>query len=248
MEVWNRNSFNLKEFKNKSIMVCTPTNKERIDFLSLLLELKIKWLDTNNVKSSDNEWLKEQNVIFFCYPKDGLGFVNDDTYEDVADDYKIIEWEIADKKTRGFEIVSDEFRKTNEEITLPTRGSKISAGYDFYSPIDIVIQPHSKVCVWSDIKAYMQEGEVLLLYVRSSIGIKRGLRLSNGTGVIDADYYSNSDNDGNIGISLHNYTDEPVTISKEERICQGIFIPFLVADNGNTDKERVGGIGSTGTK
>jgi dUTP pyrophosphatase len=148
-------------------------------------------------------------------------------------------------KIRGFEIVSDNHRKSQEEITLPTRGTKKSAGYDFYSPIDIQIQPNQKVCIWSDVKAYMQEGEVLLLFVRSSIGIKRGLRLSNSTGVIDSDYFSNEDNDGNIGIALHNYTDKIVTIEKGERVCQGVFAPFLVADNGNTDTERNGGIGST---
>ena len=150
---------------------------------------------------------------------------------------------------RGFKVVSDEHRKhKNTEIQLPTRGSKISAGYDFYSPIDMEIQPHQKVCIWSDVKSYMQEGEVLLLFVRSSIGIKRGLRLSNSTGVIDSDYYSNKDNDGNIGIALHNYTDKIVKIEKGERVCQGVFIPFLVADNGNTDIERNGRVGSTGTK
>ena len=151
-------------------------------------------------------------------------------------------------KMRGFEIVKEEMRKTKGEITFPTRGSKVSAGYDFYSPVDIILKPNEKTCVWSDIKAYMQEGEVLLLFVRSSIGIKKGLALSNGTGVIDADYYSNSSNDGNIGIALYNYSDKIVEIKKGERICQGVFIPFLEADNGNTDKKRVGGIGSTGTK
>lgn len=151
-------------------------------------------------------------------------------------------------KMRGFEIVKEEMRKTKGEITLPTRGSKVSAGYDFYSPVDIILKPNEKTCVWSDVKAYMQEGEVLLLFVRSSIGIKKGLALSNGTGVIDADYYSNSSNDGNIGIALYNYSDKIVEIKKGERICQGVFVPFLEADNGNTDKKRVGGIGSTGTK
>lgn len=151
-------------------------------------------------------------------------------------------------KIRGFEIVKEEMRKTKGEITLPTRGSKVSAGYDFYSPADITLKPNEKTCVWSDVKAYMQEGEVLLLFVRSSIGIKKGLALSNGTGVIDADYYSNSSNDGNIGIALYNYSDKIVEIKKGERICQGVFVPFLEADNGNTDKKRVGGIGSTGTK
>ena len=153
------------------------------------------------------------------------------------------------EEVRGFKVVSDEFRKhPNVEIQLPTRGSKISAGYDFYLPCDLILQPGEKTCVWSDVKAYMQEGEVLMLHVRSSIGIKKGLMLSNITGVIDADYYNNPNNDGNIGIALYNYSNETVELKRGERICQGVFIPFLVADNGNTDKERTGGIGSTGSK
>ena len=153
------------------------------------------------------------------------------------------------RKIRGFEVVSDEFRKhPNVEIQLPTRGSKISAGYDFYLPCDLILQPGEKTCVWSDVKAYMQEGEVLMLHVRSSIGIKKGLMLSNITGVIDADFYNNPNNDGNIGIALYNYSNETVELKRGERICQVVFIPFLGADNGNTYKERTGGIGSTGSK
>jgi len=91
----------------------------------------------------------------------------------------------------------------------------------------------------------MQEGEVLILDVRSSIGIKKGLMLANTIGIVDQDYFSNKDNDGNIGICLYNMTDKPVHIEQFERIAQGIFIPFLVSDNGNTDEERTGGIGST---
>ena len=104
-------------------------------------------------------------------------------------------------KIRGFEIVRNEMRKNKEvNISLPTRGTKSSAGYDFYSPIDTTIKPHEKQVIWTDIKSYMQENEVLMIYVRSSIGIKKGLVLANGTGIIDKDYYNNSDNDGNIGI------------------------------------------------
>ena len=83
---------------------------------------------------------------------------------------------LADRvRNRGFEIVNEGSKKNKGiDITLPTRGTQYSAGYDFYSPIDIEIQPHDKVCIWSDVKAYMQEDEVLMLYVRSSIGIKKG--------------------------------------------------------------------------
>ena len=149
-------------------------------------------------------------------------------------------------KIRGFEVVSDSFRKHKDvEIKLPIRATKISAGYDFSSPISITIQPKSKEIIWTDVKSYMQEGEVLILDVRSSIGIKKGLMLANTIGVVDMDYFSNINNDGNIGICLYNMTDEPVHIEQFERIAQGIFIPFLVSDNGNTEEERKGGIGST---
>jgi len=149
-------------------------------------------------------------------------------------------------KIRGFEVVSDSFRKHKDvEIKLPIRATKISAGYDFSSPISITIQPKSKEVIWTDVKSYMQKGEVLILDVRSSIGIKKGLMLANTIGVVDMDYFSNINNDGNIGICLYNMTDEPVCIEQFERIAQGIFIPFLVSDNGNTEEERKGGIGST---
>lgn len=148
---------------------------------------------------------------------------------------------------RGFKEVKKEFKKHNEAVTLPTRGSKYSAGYDFYSPERIVIQPFGKSdVIATDVKAYMQDGEVLILHVRSSIGIKRGLTLSNCTGVIDKDFYSNPDNDGNICFVLQNNTDKKQVIEKGERVMQGIFMPFLIADNDEAVSERLGGIGSSG--
>lgn len=151
-------------------------------------------------------------------------------------------------KIRGFEVIKNSMRKTLGDIILPTRGSKTSAGYDFYSTEEFTLQPQESKLIWTDIKAYMQEEEVLELYVRSSIGIKKSLMLKNLTGIIDADYYENESNDGNIGICLYNYGDKEVSIEKGERIAQGIFKQFLLADNGNTDKKRTGGTGSTGTK
>ena len=146
-------------------------------------------------------------------------------------------------KIRGFELVKDEKRKTEGKVILPTRGSKVSAGYDFYSPVDITIEPNKIGKIWTDVKAYMGNTECLILNVRSSMGGK--FMLANTQGWIDADYYSNLNNDGNIGIFLKNISDESITIKKGERVAQGAFFNFLVADNGNTDNERVGGFGST---
>ena len=150
-------------------------------------------------------------------------------------------------KTRGFEIVDDKFRKyPNVDIQLPKRGDSRSAGYDFYSPCDITLQPGEKILLFSDVKAYMQDDEVLMLYVRSSIGIKKGLVLSNGTGIIDSSFYNNPSNNGNIGIALHNTTDKIVEIKQGERVIQGIFMKYLVADEDNViHQDRTGGIGSS---
>lgn len=151
------------------------------------------------------------------------------------------------EKIRGFECVIEEHRRGTMDYILPVRGSSKSCGYDFSSPIDVVIEPKSSVLIWSNIKAFMQDDEFLQLHVRSSVGIKKSLMLKNVTGIIDSDYYSNLTNDGNIGLCLYNMTDEAVVIEKGERLVQGIFMKYLVADNDvYLSDERTGGIGSTG--
>lgn len=148
---------------------------------------------------------------------------------------------------RKFEVVRDEFRKNpNVDIKLPTRGSKNSAGYDFYSPIDITIQPNESVMVWTDIKANMYYDNVLMLFVRSSMG-KHPVVISNGTGIIDSDYYSNEGNDGNIGFRLLNLGTTPYEINVNDRIGQGVFLKYGTVKDDNTTTERKGGFGSTGT-
>lgn len=151
------------------------------------------------------------------------------------------------EKIRGFEAVTEEMRKGTMDYILPVRGSSKSAGYDLASPIDVIIEPHSSVLVWTNIKVYMAEDELLQLHVRSSIGIKRNLMLKNTTGIVDSDYYSNESNDGNIGLALYNTGDEAVVIQKGERLVQGIFMKYLTVDNDTFLKdERTGGIGSSG--
>lgn len=152
-------------------------------------------------------------------------------------------------KQRGFEIVDDEFLKENGSAILPVRGDRRSAGYDFFIPVEVTIEPKSSKLVWTNIKAYMQEDEVLQLHVRSSIGIKKGLRLKNVTGIIDSSYYNSIDENGNIGICLYNPTNETITLKSGERVAQGIFQKYLVADNDTyLNETRTGGIGSTGVK
>lgn len=151
-------------------------------------------------------------------------------------------------KTRGFEEVEKKYKKHNCETTIPTRGSKNSAGYDLYSKENIDIKPSEKYLFWTDIKSYMMPNEVCQIYVRSSIGVKKGLVLCNQVGIIDSDYFENPDNDGNIGVCLRNETNVIQTIKKGERIAQAIFMIYQIADDIISLNDRLGGIGSTDKK
>jgi dUTP pyrophosphatase len=146
---------------------------------------------------------------------------------------------------RRFEVVKDEFRKNpSVEIKLPTRGSKNSAGYDFYSPVDAVIQPNEMAMIWTDVKASMYYDNALIIIPRSSMG-KHPIMISNTVGLIDSDYYGNESTDGNIGFRLFNLGTTPYEIKAGDRIGQGIFINYKTVKDDNTTAERKGGFGST---
>ena len=146
---------------------------------------------------------------------------------------------------RYFEVVRDEFRKNpNVEIKLPTRGSKSSAGYDFYSPVDVTINPGEMEMIWTDIKAHMYYDNALIIIPRSSMG-KHPIMISNTVGLIDSDYYGNESTDGNIGFRLFNLGTTPYEIKAGDRIGQGVFIPYKTIKDDNTTTERIGGFGST---
>ena len=150
-------------------------------------------------------------------------------------------------KIRGFEHVSPQFRKyPDTEIQLPRRAESGACASDVYAPVDVTLQPNEQVLIWTDIKAYMQEGEVCIANVRSSQGKPR-IRLANTQGWIDQTYYENNSNDGNIGIYLSNEGSAPYEIKIGDRIAQLMFIPYLVPDNDNPiHSERNGGFGSSG--
>lgn len=148
---------------------------------------------------------------------------------------------------RKFYVVKDEHRTTQGEIRLPERKTKHSAGYDFYLTRDLEIKANrTSEMIMLDVKAEMNPDEVLMLYVRSSLGIKKGLVLANGTGVVDSDYFENQDNDGNIGLKLLNTSNEDVTLKKGEAVIQGLFMKYLTVDEEEiVEKTREGGFGST---
>lgn len=164
-------------------------------------------------------------------------------------------------KKRGFEVVAS---YKDKNIQLPKRATSQAAGYDFEAAEDVVVPSIWKqllsrtisdgdqiakkikpVLVPTGIKAYMAEDEYLQIANRSSNPLKRCLILTNGIGVIDSDYYNNAANEGHIFIQFTNFGLRDLTIKKGERIGQGIFLPFLKADQDEAKQIRSGGFGSS---
>ncbi|MBA1392943.1 dUTP diphosphatase, partial [Lactobacillus sp. XV13L] len=112
-----------------------------------------------------------------------------------------------------------------------------------YDQADEVLKP---LLVPTGVKAYMPEDEVLILANRSSNTFKRNLCLPNGIGVIDADYYNNTTNEGEIFAQLLNYGVRPMQIHKGERIAQAIFVQYRKTDDDlPVSRQRASGFGST---
>ena len=134
-------------------------------------------------------------------------------------------------RIRGFEKIN---KYKDVDFPMPVRKTKTSAGYDICVPEDIALLPDRMVMVPTGVKAYMQEDEFLGVHIRSSMAIKKGIRLVNNVGIIDADYYNNPDNEGHIMLALVNTGLEPIVLKKGERVAQG------------KKEDRSGGFGSTG--
>lgn len=131
-----------------------------------------------------------------------------------------------------------------DALTLPTRSTAHSAGYDFVSPMYFTLKPGETIMIPTGIRAYMPHNMVLLIFPRSGLGTKYHMHLANSTGVVDSDYY-NADNEGHIFIKMVNGGNDTVSIEQGQAFAQGVFTQYFVTHNDTSYKTRTGGLGST---
>ena len=141
-------------------------------------------------------------------------------------------------------------KKLRENAKIPKRATAGSAGMDLYARIDepITLAPGQLAIVPTGIAIALPDNTcAAFLYARSGLGVKHGICLSNGVGVIDSDYR------GEICAGLCNVSDKPYTIEPDERVCQMVIAPVLtpdvveVSELDDTDRGE-GGFGSTGKR
>ena len=145
-----------------------------------------------------------------------------------------------------FNLNEQEIKNIYNELKLPKRATVGSAGYDFYTPVDITLKPGETIKIPSGIRCEMNPSWVLMLFPRSGLGFKYRLQLNNTVGIIDSDYFY-SDNEGHIFIKLTNDSNENkvLEVKKGQGIVQGIFMIYGVTEDDDVTDLRNGGFGST---
>ena len=162
-------------------------------------------------------------------------------FEKVSFNEFLISWQKlypTDNKERIKEIY--------DNIKLPIRATKGSAGYDFFSPIAFNLSSNETILLPTGIRIKIEEGWFLGVFPKSGLGFKYRLQLDNTTGIIDSDYYY-SDNEGHIFVKLPNDSKSPkiLQIKESQSICQGILLPFGITYDDKVEDIRNGGLGST---
>lgn len=144
-------------------------------------------------------------------------------------------------------LSESEIQTIYENIKLPARATKMSAGYDFYLPFAIELQPNQDIIIPTGIRAKIREDYALLIMPKSGLGFKSRLIVYNTAGLIDADYYY-SDNEGHIQAKLlydKRNTTQTLSLPAGKSFVQGFFFPFGITEDDNADGIRNGGFGST---
>lgn len=171
-----------------------------------------------------------------------------------------------------FEKVS---RFKDVDLPLPTRATEGAAGYDFVVAEDTLVPPYKDIMsrlpyfpgdppktlqeiaeltkkysvkptlVSTGMKCDLYKDWYLELSVRSSTPLKHWLILANSVGIIDADYYNNEDNEGEIFFQLINLSPYPILLKRGDKIGQGIIKPYIRTEDDAAGGKRNGGFGST---
>lgn len=141
---------------------------------------------------------------------------------------------------------SDNIEEIYNSIKLPKRATIGSAGYDFYSPLEMNLKTNTTIKVPTGIRVKIENGWVLKCYPRSGLGFKFRIQLDNTVGIIDSDYYESS-NEGHIMIKITNDSkeDKIAYIKKGDGFSQGIFSEYGITIDDDANEQRDGGFGST---
>lgn len=141
-------------------------------------------------------------------------------------------------------MTDEEIENSYNDIQLPVRSTKHSAGYDFRIPFNIDVKAEQSIVIPTGIKIYMNENNFFLGLPRSSLGFKYGFRIANTAVIGDSDYVDNNDNEGHYFVKFS--VEKDISLKQGDKFIQGIFLKYDITEDDNSTEDRKGGIGSTG--
>lgn len=147
---------------------------------------------------------------------------------------------------KDFLISGKNVNDVYDELKIPKRATRFSAGYDFYAPFDFSLKPGETIKIPTGIRCKLKPSWVLQIFPRSSLGSKFRLQIDNTVGIIDSDYYF-SDNEGHIFVKITNSSNDGKTLEvlKGQGFVQGVFLQYGITFDDKCRNKRNGGFGST---
>jgi dUTP pyrophosphatase len=145
-------------------------------------------------------------------------------------------------------VMQVKIKRVDKTLPLPIYETKGSVGFDLISREEMIILPGQIALIPSNIIVETPKGYMLQVASRSSSPGKKGLMPPHGIGIVDTDYCGNDDE---VMIQVYNFTEKPTTVSRGEKIAQGIFVRVETAiwsETDDMDNESRGGFGSTDKK
>ena len=240
-----KDSFENKPFKTDTREAVNGTvididNVEKDKYLNMAgVGYEFNSIDPASITITNDGSVKEINVLYTLkkfsymvnYYKDGIAL------------FTIDEDNISYGNKRASE---EEIKEIYDQIKLPKRATRGSAGYDFFSPVDFELKPGETIKIPTGIRVFIESDWVLNIFPRSGLGFKFRLQMNNTVGIIDSDYFY-SDNEGHIFVKLTNDTNEGKTVSVAQGtgMVQGIFMQYGVTIDDDATEVRNGGFGST---
>jgi len=137
-------------------------------------------------------------------------------------------------------------KRIDSKLPLPMYETAGAVGFDFVAREEVVIEAKSLGLIPGNVVIEVPEGYMLVVASRSSAPKKKGLLTPHGIGIIDHDYCGAADE---IKVQVYNFCDQAVTVSRGEKIAQGVFVKiekFQFEEVQEMTKESRGGFGSTG--
>jgi dUTP diphosphatase len=136
-------------------------------------------------------------------------------------------------------------KRIDDDLPLPTYATAGSVGFDLLCREETEVAPRTVELIPSNVIVRIPAGYMLMLTLRSSTPLRKGLLIPNGVGIIDQDYCGEGDE---LRVQVFNFREEAVTVNRGERIAQGIFIPVMRVSWDEVDEmgQGRGGFGSTG--